>query len=91
MCPELSFALLTGMPMLANKRTAAGRAERTTALEAHFDDVEPLVRRPPRGAAPDDVVDALIGVWTARRYATQAHVQLGGEPDETGLRMEMIA
>jgi hypothetical protein len=30
-------------------------------------------------------------VWTARRYATHAHVQLGGELDATGLRMEMIA
>ncbi len=47
--------------------------------------------RPPPGAAPDDVLDALIGAWTARRYATQAHVQLGGEPDATGLRMEVIA
>ncbi len=91
MCPELSFAVLAGAPMLANKKTAAGRAERATALESLFDGVESLVRRPPRGAAPDDVLDALVGAWTARRYATQAHVQLGGELDATGLRMEMIA
>jgi predicted RNase H-like nuclease len=91
MCPELSFAVLAGAPMCANKRTAAGRAERATALEAVFDDVGPLVRRPPPGAAPDDVLDALIGVWTARRHANQAHVRLGGELDATGLRMEVIA
>jgi predicted RNase H-like nuclease len=91
MCPELSFAVLAGAPMRANKRTAAGRGERVTALEAVFGDIEQLVRRPPPGAARDDVLDALIGVWTARRYATQAHVQLGGELDATGLRMEVIA
>jgi predicted RNase H-like nuclease len=91
MCPELSFALLTGAPMRANKRTAAGRAERVGALGAVFGDVDALVRRPPPGAAPDDVLDALIGAWTARRYGTEAHVQLGGELDATGLRMEVIA
>ena len=91
MCPELSFSVLAGAPMRASKRTAAGRAERATALESVFDDVAALVRRPPAGAACDDVLDALIGAWTARRYATQAHVQLGGELDATGLRMEMIA
>ncbi len=91
MCPELSFAVLAGAPMHANKRTAAGRAERATALEAVFGDVTALVGRPGPGAAPDDVFDALIGAWTARRYATQAHVQLGGELDATGLRMEVIA
>jgi predicted RNase H-like nuclease len=90
MCPELSFALLAGAPMRANKRSAAGRAERRAALEAVFGDLEPFDRRP-RGAAPDDVLDALIGAWTARRHATQAHVQLGGELDAKGLRMEMIA
>jgi hypothetical protein len=37
------------------------------------------------------VLDALIGAWTARRYGTEAHVQLGGELDATGLRMEVIA
>jgi predicted RNase H-like nuclease len=90
MCPELSFTLLAGAPMRAGKRTAAGRGERRAFLEAVFGDIEDLVR-PPRGAAPDDVLDALIGAWTARRYATQAHVQLGGELDATGLRMEVIA
>lgn len=91
MCPELSFAVLTGAPMRANKRTALGRAERATALETVFGDIKGLARRPLPGTAPDDVFDALIGAWTARRYATQAHVQLGGEIDATGLRMEVIA
>jgi len=91
MCPELSFAFLAGAPMRAYKMTAAGRAERASALEAVFGDVEELVRKPPPGAASDDVLDALIGVWTARRYVARAHVRLGGQLDSTGLRMEMIA
>jgi hypothetical protein len=36
------------------------------------------------------VLDALVGAWTARRYVTGLHVRLGGETDETGLRMEVI-
>ena len=51
----------------------------------------PSRRRAPAGAKPDDVIDAFVGAWTARRYLAGAHVRLGGELDETGLRMEMIA
>jgi predicted RNase H-like nuclease len=91
MCPELSFTVLTGAPMRSSKRTAAGRAERVAALGPIFGDVDALVRDPPQGAVPDDVLDALVGLWTAHRYATQTHVQLGGELDATGLRMEMVA
>src|SRR5207248_8623660 len=51
--PELAFAALAGgVPMAWPKRTAAGRAERLAAL--HVADVPRL-----RGAAPDDVLDAL--------------------------------
>ena len=77
--------------MRANKRTAVGRAERAAALETVFGDIDELARRPLPGAGPDDVLDALIGAWTARRYAARAHVPLGGELDATGLRMEVIA
>ena len=44
----------------------------------------------PRGTQPDDVLDALVGAWTAQRYVAGHHVRLGGETDESGLRMEMI-
>ena len=36
MCPELSFAVLTGSPMHHAKRTAEGRAERQAALRPHL-------------------------------------------------------
>ena len=94
MCPELSFAVLAGAPMRHAKRTTEGRAERLATLRPVFGDLcdsAEHVARPLAGAAPDDVLDAIVGAWTARRYAGGTHLQLGGEPDETGLRMEVIA
>lgn len=90
MSPELSFAELTGAPMPANKRTAAGRAAREHALRSAFGD-QGAPTTPPVGAKPDDVLDALVGAWTARRRAAGRQRQLGGETDERGLRMEIIA
>jgi len=91
-CPELSFAVMSGgVPMRHNKRTAEGRAERVVALGAALGKVAGLVAAPPQGAASDDVFDALALAWTARRSLTGSCVRLGGEVDETGLRMEVIA
>jgi predicted RNase H-like nuclease len=95
MGPELSFAELTGRPMPANKRTAAGRAAREQALasaDAFGETVRRVLDAPaPAGAKRDDVLDALIGAWTARRRAAGIHTQLGGDTDARGLRMEIIA
>jgi predicted RNase H-like nuclease len=91
MCPELSFSLMTGAPLRHTKKAPAGRAERIAALRPAFGDVTPFVEPPPAGAARDDVLDALAGAWTARRYAAGSCLRLGGEVDETGLRMEVIA
>jgi predicted RNase H-like nuclease len=94
MHPELSFAMLAGAPMRSSKRTADGRAERLAALRhalGHPGRPNRLVDRPPAGAKRDDVLDATVGAWTARRYMARAHVHLGGQLDERGLRMEMIA
>lgn len=91
MSPELSFAELTGVPMAANKRTAAGRAAREQALRSVFGQPGVLRVPPPAGAKRDDVLDALVGAWTARRHAAGRHRRLGGETDERGLRMEIIA
>jgi predicted RNase H-like nuclease len=66
--PEVSFSLLAGAPILAGKRTAAGLAARRQALS---DAGIAVPARPPdaRGVAPDDVVDAAVVAWTARRIA----------------------
>jgi predicted RNase H-like nuclease len=93
MSPELSFAELTGRPMSANKRTAEGRAARRDALASALGKTVPdmLDAPPPPGAKRDDVADALVGAWTARRRAYGIHVRLGGDVDARGLRMEIIA
>jgi predicted RNase H-like nuclease len=91
MHPELSFTVLAGAPMRFTKRTAAGRVERITALRPAFGDVARLVGHPPAGAQRDDVLDALVGAWTALRHTAHRHLQLGGQRDGRGLRMEMIA
>ncbi len=92
MHPELSFTLLAGAPMRFHKATAEGRAERLAALRAAFPEIDPNAPSwSPRGARPDDVLDALVGAWSARRHLAGTHVRLGGELDERGLRMEIIA
>jgi predicted RNase H-like nuclease len=95
MSPELSFAELTGRPMSANKRTAEGRDDRRQALtspSAFGEAVSGILDGPPpAGAKRDDVVDALIGAWTARRRVVDHHLRLGGDVDARGLRMEIIA
>jgi predicted RNase H-like nuclease len=93
MCPELSLAVLAGAPMAHAKSTLAGRTERMRTLGAVFgtEQIEHHVRRPPPGARADDVLDAFAGAWTARRFARGAHLHLGGQLDERGLRMEVVA
>jgi predicted RNase H-like nuclease len=90
-CPELSFALMDdGRPMRHPKRSAEGRAERVALLEQESG-LGPVDSAPPAGAARDDVLDALALVWTARRYVDGSCLRLGGQLDETGLRMEVVA
>ena len=93
MSPELSLAVLAGAPMAHPKTTPAGRAERIRALSQAFgpEMMDRHLARPPRGARTDDVVDAFAGAWTARRHASDLHLQLGGDVDARGLRMEVVA
>jgi len=91
MCPELSLALLAGAPMAHAKRTPEGRSERRNALARVFRDAAWHADHPPRGARADDVLDAFAGAWSARRLASGTHLRLGGDLDERGLRMEIVA
>ncbi len=93
MSPELSLALLAGAPMSHSKLHRAGRVERMRALATFFgsETIAHHAGRPPPGAQPDDVLDAFAGAWTARRYAAREHLQLGGDVDGRGLRMEVVA
>jgi predicted RNase H-like nuclease len=66
--PEVSFSVLTGAPILANKRTWAGLAARRRALEG-AGIVVPSDVGGAGGVAPDDVLDAAVVAWSARRIA----------------------
>lgn len=82
--PELAFALVAGK-VLPAKKSLAGRRERLRVLRS-LDLLPPAVR----GAAPDDVLDAAILCWTARRLVDGTARILGGHRDERGLRMEIV-
>lgn len=89
--PEVSFTAMAGRPMAYYKKTPAGRAERLETLGRVFGDGAVDGRRRLGGTSPDDVLDAFAVAWSAGRRLSRTHVQLGGELDERGLRMEIIA
>jgi predicted RNase H-like nuclease len=89
--PEVSFCALNGDCLPDAKRTAAGQQARLHLLERVFTD--PVTElRPPRGAALDDLYDALVLTWTAARIARNEARTLPSHParDERGLRMEIV-
>jgi len=93
--PESSFAEMAGGPLPTTKRTAEGRAVRRRLLEtevggalAVLDDGATGGTR--RGAAPDDVLDAVAALWTAARWALGAAILLGDDQrDRRGLPMRV--
>jgi predicted RNase H-like nuclease len=62
--PELSFAAIRG-EVLRSKRTWQGLAERIDALR--LEGIEIPLDHDAASASPDDVVDAAVAAWTARR------------------------
>ena len=89
--PEVSLAVRAGRPMAHPKRRPEGRAERLAALTGAFTDIGDHAAVGVVGTATDDVLDAFAVAWTARRWLAGSHVQLGGDRDSRGLRMEIIA
>jgi predicted RNase H-like nuclease len=89
--PEVCFTVLAGAPMSHHKATPEGRDERLSVLSRVFSDIDLDARVRVRGTSPDDVLDAFASAWSATRWLSGRHVQLGGDLDSRGLRMEMIA
>jgi predicted RNase H-like nuclease len=80
--PEVSFAVLAGKPLTSSKRTWNGAHERMAALAtAGIRMPDPLG---PAGsvAAVDDVLDAAVAAWTARRVARGEAISFPSPPED---------
>jgi len=89
--PELAFATLAGAPMRHPKRTTAGRRERLGVLHAHVDRRWTRPAGVPRGAAGDDVLDALVLALRAAQWAAGSPVvELGGDRRDAAGRLVRI-
>ncbi len=85
--PELAFMRLANGRALAPKRTAVGRSERTALLAEHLPGAAAHLHGPsPRGAAPDDVCDALVLCLTAGRIAAGSAQRVPQGPIPTDAR-----
>jgi predicted RNase H-like nuclease len=91
--PELCFTMMNdGVPASFSKKTELGRQERKRLLARRLPAAEPaLAAGPLRGAAADDLLDALATLWTAERYRCGGAEALteAGATDARGLRMEI--
>ncbi|MBK9179375.1 MAG: DUF429 domain-containing protein [Acidimicrobiales bacterium] len=87
--PEVSFATLAGAA-LAPKRSAQGRRERLALVAGAFPGLAGRPPTTPRGARPDDVLDALAVLWSALRFHRGSHRTLGGRHDARGRPMRIV-
>jgi predicted RNase H-like nuclease len=94
--PEVCFYFLNNeQPMAHPKKSGQGYLDRYRLLENHFGpqmaDLRSQVAR--REAEDDDLLDALVALWSAQRVHSGHHVCLPADPprDRFGLRMEMVA
>jgi predicted RNase H-like nuclease len=65
--PEVSFAELAGQPLTARKSTWAGAEQRRRLLAGAGLALTGDLGAAGRNAAVDDVLDAAVAAWTARR------------------------
>jgi predicted RNase H-like nuclease len=94
--PEISFYFLAGQrPLKYRKKSEAGREERRKLLEPLYSRwlQAALLARKKLGCAEDDLLDAFVALWTAKRIACRISYTIPAVPpqDAFGLRMEMVA
>jgi predicted RNase H-like nuclease len=94
--PEVCFTQLNGgQPLQFAKKKRNGREERLRLLLPIFGAPleDALVRRSRFMCEADDIIDAFVGLWTARRALRGEAVTLPSDPsyDAFGIPMEMIA
>lgn len=77
--PEVSFAAMTGSPILASKKTDQGRDQRLAALAAAGLPRPSVLQG--SGYAVDDVLDACAVAWSAARHTTGLARSLPDPPE----------
>jgi predicted RNase H-like nuclease len=80
--PEISFAVASGAPLSWSKHTWAGGQERRLILARQGLALDGPLLPAGRHAGPDDVLDAAIAAWSARRLAAGTALSLPGRPEE---------
>jgi len=87
--PEVIFQLWAGQPLVQGKRHLDGRHQRRALIEGRWPGaVAACSAQLARGGwAPDDLLDALACLRAAERRAMGTALELGGDPDGTGLAM----
>lgn len=78
--PEVSFAQLADFP-LARKKTWAGANQRAALLTAEGFDLCDAFGEAGRRAAVDDILDAAVVAWTARRVLDGTAIPLPAQPE----------
>lgn len=74
--PEVCFYFLNNkQPMLHPKKSGQGYLDRYRLLESHFGTVIAHLRSqvPRRDAADDDLLDALVALWSGQRVRAGSH------------------
>lgn len=79
--PEVSFRTLGGRYLSAPKSTWAGLEDRRGLLAAAGFVVAADLGRPGLVSGPDDILDAAVACWTARRVAEGVAVQYPDPPE----------
>lgn len=79
--PEVSFATLAEGPLTTRKKTWAGLEERRALLAGAGIVVPADIGAAGRLVGPDDVLDAAVASWSARRYADGISVSYPPEPE----------
>jgi predicted RNase H-like nuclease len=80
--PEISFAVANGAPLSWSKHTWAGGQERRQILARQGLALDGPLLPAGRHAGPDDVLDAAIAAWSARRLAAGTAHSLPARPEE---------
>jgi predicted RNase H-like nuclease len=81
--PEISFAVANGAPLSCSKHTWAGSQERRLILARRGLVLDGPLLPAGRHAGPDDVLDAAVAAWSARRLAAGTAESLPARPEET--------